>query len=151
MCASRLAGCRFRSRMSSMCKGHPCGCASKILEGYVAPYDATVIAKLGGGSDPFGRANMDEFAMGSSTENSAFGPTGNPMGRDAHLRAVRAADLRPWWPPMRHSLLSGRIRAVRSANRPHLRPGRLKANLWSSVAFRLGRLCLLPRSDRPNH
>ncbi len=60
-------------------QGEPCGCASRILAGYRAPYDATAIARLrGAGAIPFGRLNMDEFAMGSSTENSAFGVTRNP-------------------------------------------------------------------------
>jgi aspartyl-tRNA(Asn)/glutamyl-tRNA(Gln) amidotransferase subunit A len=53
--------------------------ASKILQGYISPYDATVISKLrNAGLSPFGRANMDEFAMGSSTESSFYGKTLNP-------------------------------------------------------------------------
>ncbi len=60
-------------------EGQPCTCASKILQGYVSPYDATVIANLKkNGFIPCGRCNMDEFAMGSSTENSALGVTRNP-------------------------------------------------------------------------
>ena len=60
-------------------KGWNITCASKILQGYVAPYDATVITKLkAAGLAPFGRANMDEFAMGSSTESSFYGKTLNP-------------------------------------------------------------------------
>ena len=57
-------------------------CASKILQGYIAPYNATVIEKLlKAGLSPFGRTNMDEFAMGSSTESSFYGKTLNPKDK----------------------------------------------------------------------
>ncbi len=63
--------------------GQPNGCASKILEGFTSPYDATVVAKLKeAGLICFGRLNMDEFAMGSTTENSAYEKTTNPWNSD---------------------------------------------------------------------
>jgi aspartyl-tRNA(Asn)/glutamyl-tRNA(Gln) amidotransferase subunit A len=59
--------------------GQPLTASSRILENFVSPYDATVTTKLrGAGAVLWGRLNCDEFAMGSSTENSAFGPTSNP-------------------------------------------------------------------------
>jgi aspartyl-tRNA(Asn)/glutamyl-tRNA(Gln) amidotransferase subunit A len=62
---------------------HPTTCGSRILSGYVSPYEATVVRRLrDAGAVPFGKTNMDEFAMGSSTEHSAYGPTRNPIAPD---------------------------------------------------------------------
>jgi len=64
-------------------EGWPVTSASKILQGYIAPYEATAVKNLKSkGMMAFGRANMDEFAMGSTTESSFYGPTKNPHGED---------------------------------------------------------------------
>lgn len=74
-----LAGIPIAIKDNILIEGKKVSSGSKILQGYVAPYDATVITKLKKAGVVFlGRVNMDEFAMGGSTENSAFGVTKNP-------------------------------------------------------------------------
>jgi len=78
-----LFGLPFAVKDNISVQGKHLTCASKILEGYVAPYNATVINRLeAAGAIPLGRCNQDEFAMGSSTEYSCYGPTRNPVNRE---------------------------------------------------------------------
>ena len=79
---SRLDGIPLVLKDNIVQAGEPATCASRILEGFVSPFDAAVVERLrSSGAVLIGRGNMDEFAMGSSTETSVFGPARNPWDR----------------------------------------------------------------------
>jgi aspartyl-tRNA(Asn)/glutamyl-tRNA(Gln) amidotransferase subunit A len=78
-----LAGVPVALKDNLCTRGIPTTCSSRILEGWRPPYSATVVDRVvAAGGVPIGKTNLDEFAMGSSTENSAFGPTRNPRRPD---------------------------------------------------------------------
>jgi aspartyl-tRNA(Asn)/glutamyl-tRNA(Gln) amidotransferase subunit A len=101
---SPLAGVPLAVKDLFCTEGVPSQAGSRILEGYLPPYTATVVRKLAGAGAPLlGKTNQDEFAMGSSNENSGFGPVLNPWdrgrvpgGSSGGSAAAVAAGLAPW-------------------------------------------------------
>ena len=139
-----LAGIPVGIKDVLVMKGAPATAGSKILQGYHPPYDATAVSRLeAAGAVLLGKLNCDEFAMGSSNENSAYGPVRNPVDteRVPGGSSRRIGGGRGGQPGRGHAGL--RYRRLHSPAGQLLRRGGRAAHLWPRLALRADRLCLL--------
>ena len=144
-----LAGVPVALKDNLCTRGIPTTCSSKILQGWRPPYDAAVVEGLArAGAITIGKTNLDEFAMGSSTENSAFGATRNPHDPEPGARRVLGGQRRGGGGRLRAAGARLRHGRIDPPARRAVRRGRPQAHLWPGVAVRADRVRLLARPDR---
>ena len=144
-----LAGVPVAVKDNMCTRGVPTTCSSRMLENWRPPYDATAVQRLrAAGAVVIGKTNLDEFAMGSSTENSAFGPTRNPHdtsrvpgGSSGGSTAAVAAGFAPSGSGLRH-------RRIGAPAGGALRRGGTEAHLRNRVALRTGGVRIVARPGR---